>query len=90
MSKYDVIIDGRWGLYSIHPASKKGERWAQRKLSAGERTRIGEAIMCEGSDRCRDIVAAMDREGLKVELNGVDMKGYGGPRTRTTRHARSR
>lgn len=72
----DVSINGQWGLYSIRPATARGRAWAKRHLSRGERTVLDGAIMCEGGRACRDIVAAMVRQGLRVEVNGVDMAGF--------------
>lgn len=75
--KFDVIITGQMGLYEIEPLTRSGKAWMDENLSGGERTRMGETVVCEGGDNCRDIVRAMDCEGLKVEMNGVDMKGFG-------------
>jgi hypothetical protein len=75
--KYDVIITGELGLYEIEPLTRAAKAWMDENLSGGERTRKGESVICEGGDNCRDIVRAMDREGLKVEMNGVDMRGFG-------------
>jgi hypothetical protein len=76
--KYDVVVTGELGLYQIEPLTRAGKAWMDEHLSDGdgERTRMGESVICEGADNCRDIVAAMDREGLKIEMNGVDMKGF--------------
>jgi hypothetical protein len=74
---FDVQIVGRWGLYSVMPVSRRGRTWSTRHLSGGERVTIGQAIVCDGGDRCRAIVAGMVKDGLRVEVNGVDMKGFG-------------
>ena len=76
MKNPDVIVTGQWGLYSILPMSKRGRAWVKRHLSDGERTVLNGATMCEGGDRCREIVAGMVAQGLRVEVNGVDMKGF--------------
>lgn len=77
--KFDVIITGELGLYEIEPLTRAGKAWMDEHLSdgEGERTRMGDSVICEGSDNCQDIVAGMDKDGLKVEMNGVDMKGFG-------------
>ncbi len=79
LKQYDVIITGEWGLYEIEPLTRSGKAWMDEHLSDGdgERTRMGDSVICEGGDNCRAIVRAMDDEGLKVELNGIDMKGFG-------------
>lgn len=79
--KFDVVITGEMGLYEIAPLTRIGKSWMDEHLSGDERTRMNESVICEGSDNCRVIVRAMDRDGLKVEMNGVDMKGFS--RTRT-------
>jgi hypothetical protein len=73
----DLTISGSWGLYSITPTTPRGKRWLASHCSDGERTHLGDALMCEGGDRCRAIVAAADRSRLQVKVNGVDMKGFG-------------
>lgn len=77
--QFDVVITGELGLYEIAPLTRTGKSWMDEHLSDGdgERTRMGESVICEGGDNCRDIVRGMDRDGLKVEMNGVDMKGFG-------------
>jgi len=79
VKKFDVVITGELGLYEIEPLTHVGKAWMDENLSDGdgERSRMGDSVICEGRDNCRDIVAGMDREGLKVEMNGVDMKGFG-------------
>ena len=72
----DVAVSGSMGLYQIAPTTRRGRAWVKRHLSKGERTILNGAIVCEGGNRCRDIVAAMVAKGLSVEVNGVDMKGY--------------
>jgi hypothetical protein len=76
--QFDVIITGELGLYEIEPLTRAGKAWMDENLSDGdsERTRMGESVICDDAGYCRDIVAAMDHEGLKVEMNGVDMKGF--------------
>ena len=74
--KYDLVISGQWGLYTIASPTKRGKTWLRKSL-AGEQTRLHGAIVCEGGDRCRAIVAGADRSGLRVEVNGLDMRGYG-------------
>ena len=74
--KFDVVITGQMGLYGIRAVTPKGRSWVKKHLSGGERTRLGGELMCEGGDRCRDIVGAMDVDGVHVSLNGVDMKGF--------------
>jgi hypothetical protein len=77
--KFDVVITGELGLYEIAPLTAAGKSWMDEHLSDhdSERSRIGDSVICEGSDNCRNIVRGMDRDGLKVEMNGVDMKGFG-------------
>jgi hypothetical protein len=77
--KFDVVITGEMGLYEIEPLTRDGKAWMDINLSDGngERTRMGESVICDDSDYCREIVRGMDRDGVKVEMNGVDMKGFG-------------
>lgn len=77
-NQFDMTVEGQWGLYSIHTPTTRGKRWRARKLSGGERTTLGDALMCEGGDRCRAIVADAVADGLRVQVNGVNMKGYRG------------
>lgn len=72
----DVTISGQWGLYQIQPLSKSGQKWVRKHLSKNS-IKLHDSIVCEGSDRCREIVAAMDLAKLCVEVNGVNMKGFG-------------
>jgi hypothetical protein len=77
MKALDVIVSGRMGLYSIDPLTVRGCKWMKRHLSKGERTPTSNGgVYCEGGNRCRDIVEGMDRDGLRVEVNGVDMNGF--------------
>jgi hypothetical protein len=79
MIKFDVVITGKRGFYEIAPLTCAGKAWRDEHLSKcdSERTRMGESVMCEGLDNCEAIVAGMNRDGLKVTMNGVDMKGFG-------------
>jgi hypothetical protein len=72
----DVSISGQMGLYRISHQTRRGRVWCKRHLSKGERTVIDGDIICEGGDRCRDIVAAMVADDLRVEVNGTNMEGY--------------
>jgi hypothetical protein len=76
VTPYDLIISGQWGLYTIAALTKRGRTWTRKHLSGGERTHLNGALVCEGGDRCRAIVAGADKDGLRVEVNGVDMKGF--------------
>lgn len=76
-TQFDLSVSGSWGLYSITPRTAKGKRWLKRHCSGGERTYLADALVCEGGDRCRAIVAAADRGKLRVEVNGQDMTGFG-------------
>lgn len=76
MSSPDVSITGSMGLYAIEPNTPKARAWLRKNL-APKPQRLGDAIACEGGDRCREIVRACVREGLRVEVNGTDMTGYG-------------
>lgn len=73
----DLTVTGSMGLYSILPTTARGERWLRKHCSGGERTWRAGALVCEGGDRCRAIVAAADRARLRVTVNGVDMAGFG-------------
>jgi len=77
--KFDIAITGKLGMYEIAPLTRAGTSWRDEHLSErdSERTRRGESVICDGMDNCHAIVAGMDRDGLKVEMNGVDMKGFG-------------
>ncbi len=76
--QFDVIITGEMGLYEIEPLTHAGKAWMDEHLSDGdgERTRMGDSVICDDTDYCRDIVAGMDQDGIRVEMNGVDMKGF--------------
>lgn len=76
--QFDVIVTGELGLYEIAPLTRTGKAWMDEHLSDddSERTRMGESVICEGTDNCHAIVAGMDGDGLKIEMNGVDMKGF--------------
>lgn len=65
----DVNVTGG-GLYMLQPLSRRGRAWCRRNLSDGDRTRLGDAVVCEGGVRCRAIVAGMVEGGLRVEVNG--------------------
>jgi hypothetical protein len=74
----DLRVTGSWGLYRIHAATRPGKAWVRKHLRGGERTVLDNGdTMCEGSREIRDIVAAADRAGLSVDVNGQDMKGFG-------------
>ena len=75
--KPDVVITGQMGLYEIRFVTEGGTAWFQQHLEYHGRTWHGDALICDSSRMCRDIVAGMDRDGLAVELNGQDMKGFG-------------
>lgn len=78
MNTYDLSITGSWGFYTIRAQTPKGERWVKKHLSDGERSHDSEGnVLCDDGDYCREIVAAAVRGRLRVEVNGVDMKGYG-------------
>ena len=77
MNPLDVSITGAMGLYQIQPLTKAGRTWTKKHLTSGERVRLGDTIACEGGDNCWEIVRGMVREGLRVEVNGTDMSGYG-------------
>jgi hypothetical protein len=72
----DVQITGSMGLYAIQPLTANGTIWIAKNCSSGRRTWQSGALMCESGDRCRDIVRAMDRDGLSVTVNGTDMAGF--------------
>ena len=76
MKTVDISVTGSWGLYAIAPQTTKGHAWVKKHLSQGERTVLRGAVMCEDSRVCREIVAASVEAGLRVEVNGMDMKGY--------------
>jgi hypothetical protein len=72
---FDVSITGQ-GFYLISPGTTRGRAWARKHLSKGERTKVGDAIACDDGRACREIVAGMVKDGLAVQVNGVDMKGF--------------
>ena len=74
----DLVISGSWGLYTIEPTTPKATRWVRKHIPSP--VKLHGRIVCEGGDRCRDIVAGADRDGLRVEVNGQDMKGFGANR----------
>lgn len=75
---HDVIVTGRWGLYEIRFETAAARAWQKKHASKGERTKLAPNVLaCEGGDRCRDIVAALDRDGLTIIVNGLDMTGFG-------------
>jgi hypothetical protein len=71
----DLKIIGRWGLYSILPKTRVAERWLRANCPP-PRASLHGALVCEGGDRCRDIVRGAVADGLRVEVNGVDMVGF--------------
>jgi hypothetical protein len=77
VSSRDVRITGR-GIYRIEMLSARAKRFARAHLSRGERTRdSGGALLSDDGRACREIVAALDRAGLSVTVNGQDMAGFG-------------
>ena len=72
---YDLSVTGQWGLYEIFTPTTRGKRWVKKNVEA-DRIELGGAVVVEGGDRCRDIVAGAVKEGLRVEVNGLDMKGF--------------
>ena len=76
MKAPDITIAGS-GFYSIDPASRRGRAWVRRHLSSGERTPTDNGGVWTDSGRaCREIVAGMVKDGLRVEVNGQDMTGF--------------
>lgn len=85
---YDLSISGSWGLYTIATPTQRGKDWAALHLSedTGERTRDEQGnVVCEGGERCRDIVSGAVADGLNVEVNGTNMAGYGQPQKKKTK-----
>jgi hypothetical protein len=81
----DITVAGRMGLFTIDPHTPRARRWFERHLTVGERTpSAAGGILCEGTGRCMDIVAAADRGRLRVEVNGQDMRGFGKQRRRSS------
>jgi hypothetical protein len=76
----DVSVKGSFGLYTLDFLTRKGRTYERKHLSQGDRTHLGEALICEGVRQCAEIIVAMNRAGLAVSLNGVDMKGFVGRR----------
>lgn len=74
---FDVIVNGEMGLYMIDPLTPRARSWLKKNIR-GEQTHVGRLLACEGSRNVREIVAGMVRDELAVEVNGVDMKGFGG------------
>jgi hypothetical protein len=75
---YDLRIQGSAGLYRIVAATPSGKQWRKRNLGKGERSVLPNgALVCDSSADCRAIVAGAVKDGLAVEVNGVDMKGFG-------------
>jgi hypothetical protein len=72
----DVRVSGSAGLYRISALTPLGRAWCGSHLSEGERTVLDGDVVCEGGGRCRDIVAGMVADDLRVEVNGVDMTGF--------------
>jgi hypothetical protein len=76
VSSADVSVSGSWGLYRISALTPLGREWCGNHLSGGDRTVLDGDVVCEGGDQCRDIVAGMVADDLRVEVNGVDMSGF--------------
>jgi len=72
---FDVVIQGQ-GVFMIDPLSERAKQWIEENIR-GEQTWLHDMLACEGSRNTRAIVAGMVRDGLNVEVNGVDMKGFG-------------
>ena len=73
--KLDVAIEGSWGLYSCTPLTRAAQTFVKAKVDIGD-WQDPERFHIEGGDRCRALVAGMVAEGLRVEVNGQDMKGF--------------
>lgn len=73
--KYDLSITGSWGLYSCVMNSQRARRWVEKNVES-ERIGDGNMFYIEGGDRCREIVAGAVKAKLRVEVNGLDMKGF--------------
>lgn len=70
MTDADITVEGEMGLLLIGAQTKAGSAWLTTNVEASA-VRIGTAIVCEGSDRARTIVAAAQAAGLHCEVNGV-------------------
>lgn len=74
----DIRVTGSMGLYKIIAPTSAGKRWRKKHLTSGERVLDSAgALVCDGGENCRAIVAGAVKDGLAVEVNGVDMKGFG-------------
>ncbi|MGH7177701.1 MAG: hypothetical protein ACREJC_10000 [Tepidisphaeraceae bacterium] len=73
---YDLTVTGSWGLYAIAPLTTKGRSWTKRHLTDAIAGAVRGSVMCESGRMCREIVAEAVKDGLRVEVNGVDMKGF--------------
>lgn len=75
-STLDVKISGAMGFYSIEAQTRAAARWMNLHVEGVHTQRIGEIAHCDDGGLCREIVAGMVADGLHVEVNGVDMKGF--------------
>jgi hypothetical protein len=71
---FDVMVTGSMGLYAARFATPNARAWYRRHHLhlRGARTVLNGVLVVEGGDRCRDLVAGMVADGLRVEVNGVE------------------
>jgi hypothetical protein len=75
--KYDVTVSGSWGMYTATANTLRGKRWLRVNAPEGpEHTYVNGSLLVEGGNPSRLLVAGMVRDGLAVEVNGVDMTGF--------------
>jgi hypothetical protein len=62
----DVQVTGKLGFYTFNYLTKKAQRQVGRRTT-----------YIDDGRECRRVVAELVRVGLRVEVNGVDMTGFG-------------
>jgi hypothetical protein len=78
VTDYDVTVTGKMGFYEFHFLTPKAKRYRFKCLGKAFRSPMGGTyLVCDDSEQCRAIVVSMNIHGLSVEVNGVDMKGFG-------------
>jgi hypothetical protein len=77
---YDIMVTSTFGssVYAVAPESKRAERWLRQHCpdAIWVEKRGYSYLACDGARLCRDLVAGAVAAGLRVEVNGVDMKGF--------------
>jgi hypothetical protein len=78
VTDYDVIVTVEVGFYEFHFLTQRAKKYMSKCLGKAFRSPMGGLyLVCDDSEQCRAIVVSMNIHGLSVQVNGVDMKGFG-------------